>query len=245
MQTMSLGFREVRARRKRQRRWQLLKWVAVFAGILAAGFYSYETGSRLTERAVERLEEEIEVLNTRIQELEQDNDRLAEAARTAKVNVQEWQQRYRKDIPSGELKSLYERLRQKLANGVPSDRLSFVLDQTSDRKDCANDVETKRFYVKTPLYEGGNDAVGFADSTIIVTAKGANSTDSSGNQRARYDPAQAVVIRFARLGGEAVEAQGVLPLHHAMVIGDKEYRFSVVAGEAGMVKVTAGNCPFP
>ncbi len=245
MQTMSLGLRELRVRRKRQRRWQVLKWAAAFAGILAAGFYSYETGSRLTEREVERLEEEIEGLGTRIQQLEQDNDRLAEAARTAKVNVQEWQQRYRKDIPSGELKSLYEKLRQKMANGIPGERLAFVLDQASDRKDCADNVDTKRFYVKTPLYNGGNDAVGFADSTIIVTAKGANSVDSSGNQRARFDPAQAVVVRFARLGGNSVETEGVLPLHHSMVIGDKEYRFSVVAGDAGMVKVTAGNCPYP
>ena len=245
MQTMSLGLRELRTRRRRQRRWQLLKWAAMLAGILAAGFYSYETGSRLTERKVERLKEQIQALGNEIQGLEQDNDRLAEVARNAKVKVQEWQQRYRQDIPTGNMKSLYEILRRKLETGVAGDRLAFILNQATNRHDCAEGVETRRFYVKTPLYNGGNDAVGFADSTIVVTAEGATSVDSAGNQRARFDPAKAVVVRFARLGGEAIEAQGVLPLHHAMVLGDKEYRFSIVAGEPGMVKVTAGNCPFP
>ncbi len=242
---MSLGLREGRSRRRRQIRLRALKWAAALAAIVIAGVYAYETGSRLAEREVTRLEERIAELSERIQTLEQDNLQLAEAARTARGKVEDWQQRYRQDIPTGELKALYEQIRAKLADGVDGTRLGFILQQASQAKDCAEALETKRFYVKTPLYAGGNDTVGFADSAIVVTAQGSASTDGSGNQLSRYDPAQPVVVRFARLGGEASEASGMLPLYHAMVVGDNEYRFSVVPGEPGMVKVTAGSCPFP
>jgi len=242
---MSLGLREGRSRRRRQIRLRLLKWGAALAAIVVAGVYAYETGSRLAEREVTRLEERIADLTARIQTLEQDNLQLAEATRTARGKVEDWQQRYRQDIPTGELKTLYEQIREKLADGVDATRLAFILQQVSQADDCAEAVETKRFFVKTPLYTGGNDTVGFADSAIVVTAQGSASVDGSGNQLMRYDPAQPVVVRFARLGGETSEASGMLPLHHAMVVGNSEYRFSVVAGEPGMVNVTAGSCPFP
>lgn len=215
------------------------------AAVVIAGVYAYETGNRLAEREVARLEEEIALLNVRVQQLEQENLQLAEAARSARGKVEVWQQRYRQEIPTGELKALYELIREKVAGGVEGSRLAFILQQASQREDCAEAIETKRFFVKTPFYNGGNDSVGFADSTIVVTAEGAASIDGSGNQQVRYDPAQPVMVRFARLGGESSEASGLLPLHHAMVIGDKEFRFSIVAGEPGMVKVTAGRCPFP
>ena len=242
---MSLGLRERRGRRRRQMRLRLLRWGAALAAIVIAGVYAYETGNRLAEREVARLDEQITVLNTRIQQLEQDNLQLAEAARSAKGKVEVWQQRYRQEIPTGDLKALYELTREKLAGGVDSARLAFILQQASQQSDCAETVETKRFYVKTALYNGGNDAVAFANSAIVVTAQGAALIDGKGNQQVRYDPAQPIAVKFARLGGETSEASGLLPLHTAMVIGDKEYRFSVVAGEPGMVKVTVGRCPFP
>ena len=242
---MNLGLREGRSRRRRQMRLRLLKWVAVLAAIVGAGVYAYEIGSRLAEREVARLEQQTVDFDTRIQQLEQDNLQLAEAARGAKAKVEAWQQRYRQEIPTGELKALYELTRERLADGVDSARLAFILQQASQQGDCAETIETKRFYVKTPFYNGGNDTVAFANSAIVVTAQGSASIDGTGNQQVRYDPAQPVVVRFARLGGDASKASGLLPLHHAMVIGDKEFRFSVVAGEPGMVNVTAGRCPFP
>ena len=45
-----------------------------------------------------------------------------------------------------------------------------------------------------------------------------------------FDPAKPVTVFFTRLGGETTSTVGVLPLHHAVVVGDLEYRFSVVAG---------------
>ncbi len=245
MQRMSLGLRERRSHRRRQLRWRLFKWTVILAAIVAAGLYSYETGSRLAEREVDRLHEEIQTLTLRIEELEQDNVQLADVAAASDRGAQDWQQRYRQDIPSGEAKTLYELMQRKLRDGVGAERLSFVLEQARDQENCSDEVETKRFYVKTPLYHGANDAVGFGNSAITVTAQGTASVDAAGNAQAQFDPAQAVVVRFARLGGATSEASGLLPLHHAVIIDDREFRFSIVAGAPGMMKVTGGRCSYP
>ncbi|MEE9479872.1 MAG: hypothetical protein V3V34_05020, partial [Kiloniellales bacterium] len=113
MQRMSLGLRERRSHRRRQLRWRLFKWTVTLAAIVAAGLYSYETGSRLAEREAARLHEEIQALTLRIEELEQDNVELADAAAASDRGTQDWQQRYRRDIPSGEAKTLYELMQRK------------------------------------------------------------------------------------------------------------------------------------
>ena len=245
MQRMSLGLRERRSHRRRQLRWRLFKWTVTLAAIVAAGLYSYETGSRLAERAAARVHEEIQAVTLRIAELEQDNVELADVAAASDRGTQDWQQRYRRDIPSGEAKTLYELMQRKLQNGVGPERLSFVLEQARNQENCSDEVETKRFYVKTPLYHGANAAVGFGNSAITVTAQGIASVDAAGNAQAQFDPAQPVVVRFAQLGGATSEASGLLPLHHAVIIGDREYRFSIVTGAAGMMKVTGGRCSYP
>lgn len=245
MRSSGLGLRESKARRRRRLRWMVIRWTLALVVILTAGAYSYETGRRLAEREVSRLDEETDALSARIEQLETENRRLEDAAAQAGALARRWQERYRADRPTGELKELYDLMRQRLGEGVESARLAFLLRQAEDRKTCAEGLETKRFYVRTPLYDGANDTVGFADSAIIVTARGEASVDPEGQARARYDPARPVVVRFARLGGEASEISGVLPLHHSLVVGDREYRFAIVAGEPGMVRVTAGHCPFP
>ncbi len=242
---MSLGLRERRDRRRRELRWRLVRWSVVAAAVLAAGFYAYETGTGLAEREVVRLREEIASLNWTIEELAGEKTRLADAAATADKSAKDWERRYLRDVPTGEVKKLYDLAQQKLQEGVNPSRLTFVLSQTSQERECDEAVETKRFYVKTPLYSGANDSVGFGGNRITVTAEGAASADEAGNPRARFDPAQPILVRFVQLGGGGSEATGVLPLHHALVSGDMEYRFSLVAGAPGMVKVTGGRCSYP
>jgi len=53
-------------------------------------------------------------------------------------------------------------------------------------------------------------------------------------------------VHFSRLGGETSKATAKLPLHHSVVLGDHEYRFTVTAGNSrGFVNVTADRCTFP
>lgn len=242
---MSLGLRERRDRRRREFRWRLVRWSIAFAAVFAAGFYAYETGTGLAEREVVRLRDEIASLNRTIEELTDEKVRLADAAAVAAKSAKDWERRYGRDVPTGEVKKLYDLAQQKIQEGVDPNRLTFVLSQTGQERECDEAVETKRFYVKTPLYSGANDSVGFGGNRITLTAEGAASKDETGNPLARFDPAQPILVRFVLLGGGGSEATGMLPLHHTLVSGDKEYRFSLVSGAPGMVKVTGGFCSYP
>lgn len=242
---MSLGLRDSRDRRKRKFRLALFKWVLALALIVLAGVFAYETGSRLAERETIRLKEQIAELSRTIEESRRDDSELKAAAEAAKKGQRDWQQRYEKDVPTGADKQLYELARRKLADGVDFERLKFIIQATENERQCAEGLATRRFIVPTPLYKGGNDSVGFAKATITVTAKGQTSRDKAGNPLARFDPAKEVTLIFAQLGGRVTEVRGILPLHHSVIIGDSEYRFSVVAGTPGFVLVTGDRCAYP
>jgi hypothetical protein len=242
---VSLGLRDSRDRRRRKFRLAVFKWVLALTLIVLAGVFAYETGSRLAERETIRLKEQIAELSQTIEESRRDDSELKVAAEAAEQGQRDWQQRYERDVPTGVDKQLYELARQKLADGVDLERLKFVIQATQNERQCAEGLATRRFIVPTPLYKGANDSVGFAKGTITVTAKGQSSRDSAGNPLARFDPAKEVTLLFTQLGGQVTEARGILPLHHSVIVGDSEYRFSVVAGTPGFVLVTGDRCAYP
>ena len=242
---MSLGLRERRNSRRRERRWRLFRWTVGLAAIIAAGLYAYETGSRLAERETSRLHEEIAVLNQRIAALEAEKTKLADVAAAAEKKARGWQERIRREVPTGAAKEIYDLAQRKLAEGLGPERLTFVLSQARSLENCDEEIETKRFFVKTPLYRGANDSVGFGRNRITVTAQGSAAVDESGSILARFDPAQPVVVRFTKLGGETSETSGVLPIYQGVVLDDSEYRFTLTAGAPGMVMVTGGRCAYP
>ena len=85
----------------------------------------------------------------------------------------------------------------------------------------------------------------FAENTITVTAEGRSATDEAGNPEAWFDPVHPITLSFTDIGGERADIKGTLPLHHAMVRGDTEYRFTVVTGDRAFVEVTAEGCAYP
>ncbi len=112
-------------------------------------------------------------------------------------------------------------------------------------RDCKGEPATRRFLVKTPIYQGANDSVNFAANTITVTASGVSATDDAGNPEAWFDPALPITVQFAELGGGQSDVQGILPLHHSLVINDREHKFSIVAGARGFANVTGDECRYP
>ncbi|MBO6785043.1 MAG: hypothetical protein JJ899_17480, partial [Alphaproteobacteria bacterium] len=58
-----------------------------------------------------------------------------------------------------------------------------------------------------------------------------------------FDPAAPLRLDFAHPGGETSRAEGVLPVHHSVAVGNEEYRFSVVAGPRAFVLVSGERCP--
>jgi len=234
------------ARRRRRRLWgRVARFLFLLACLLVVAVFSYRVG-------VERAQEDVGGLRTRIAALAGTNARLARerdqavAERAAALaRAKAVQARYDREVPTGPSKALVALLKRRLAEGVPAERLGFVIGAATAEAKCDADTVTKRFIVQTPLYNGPNGAVSFGDNAITVTGEGESARDAGGNPEAWYDPAAPVTLHFIHVGGEAMSVNGKLPLHHSVVLGDTEYRFTVLEGARGFVKVAANRCAYP
>jgi len=148
-------------------------------------------------------------------------------------------------VPTGRVATLLNNLREKLDAGVDQDRLAFLIASAANPRTCDEQPVTKRFLVRTPLYQGANDSVSFADGAIVVTAEGVAATDAQGRVEAWFDPAKPVTLHLTRIGGDTVDKTGMLPLHVSLVAGQSEYRFAAVEGPQGFVQISGDRCDYP
>jgi hypothetical protein len=74
---------------------------------------------------------------------------------------------------------------------------------------------------------------------------GSSAKNEKGDPESWFDPARPVTLRLTTRDGKTIENEGILPLQHAAVGGDREYRVSVVAGSRGTVDVSLERCRFP
>ncbi len=244
---MSLGLYDRQQRQRRRMLWALVRWGIGLAVVAAAGLFAYQTGTTLAELDVGRLSGEVAALSGRIESLESENAGLKSTAGSAAQRAAEWEQRYRAEVPTGAAKQIFDLAQQKLAEGVEPGRLAFVIGAAGNPRVCDAEPESKRFIVRTPVARAGKDSsVAFAERTITVTADGAPALNECGQKEGWFDLAQPVTVQFAELGGKTSEARGVLPLQHALVIGDSEWRFAIAADDKrGFAVVTGERCNFP
>lgn len=222
-----------------------IKWILVFGFFVGLGVYAYYAGSNLAKHDVIVHKEKVAELEVEVADLRALNRRLERDLRTAADKVMEWEKAYHRDVPSGELKTFLDQIGTKLDTGVSSERLSFVIQQANEPRDCEPDPLAKRFIVRTPLHSGANDSVSFGQSKITVTAEGVSAVNGQGQPEAWFDKDKALTMNFTLLGGEQVKAEGLLPLHHAVIDGDAEYRFLAAPGPRGFVVVTGQRCRYP
>lgn len=224
----------------------MIKFLLV-AGLLGGSLaFAYEMGGQIAGAEVEALRTELGEARQEQERYETLRSRLqAEVARAQQAEEQ-WRERYEQDVPKGEVAEILGLVRSRLEQGVPSDRIRFVVEAVEPRRDCADDPETKRFIVRTPIYDGGADWVGFADSTITVTAIGEPAVDAQGRPNAWFDPAKPLHITVTPIGGEPKQVEGTLPLNFSLVRGDTEHLFNAVASDRrGFLEVTADTCAYP
>lgn len=241
---MSLGLRESRARRRRQVWWSITKWVLALALILAAGVYAYYAGTNLAQREVERQQAEIGALEGDVEALNQEKEKILLQTKAIARRAKEWEEQYRADIPDDTVRDLLNAVRAKLDGGLDAHRLRFLIEAAQEPHDCDEEPDSKRFIVKIDNRSNGNDAVSFYRE-VVVTASGAAAEDDQGNKQGWFDPEQPLRVSFSHLSGESSEIDAALPIHHAMIVEDKEYRFALVPGERGFVTVTAQRCSYP
>jgi hypothetical protein len=243
---MSLGLHESRQRRRRRFWWGISKWSLALLLVLAAGAYSYRFGAQLAERDVVRAQERVAELELEVSGLQQQSAGLATDLAKAREEIAAWQARYEREVPTGFVREMMQLVKQKLEAGAEQERLTFLVSAADKPRSCDGEPDTKRFIVTTELQSGGaNDAISFGDRAITVTAVGAAARNAAGNLEAWYDPQKPVTMTFTQLGGETVTAEGTLPLHHSVVSGTSEYRFTALPGARGFLTVTADRCDYP
>lgn len=232
-------------RRYRQRFWGGLIRLVVFVGlVVTAAVVSYQYGIEDLESQVRGYQQEIHTLETRQDRLEQGNANLRVEVERAKLAIEEWQRRYTADVPSGDRRAILDLVTESLGAGIDPERLIFLIRSAENVRDCES-VETKRFLIKTPIYEGANTSVSFAGEAIALTGMGESETTADGLPQAWYDPRKAVTITLTRIDGETREVSGVLPLQESMVHAGVEHRFLLRPGARGFVQVAAERCAYP
>ena len=244
---MSLGMAERQARARRRVIWAVVKWTAALAVVLLAGLFAYETGTSLAEIDVRKKNDKIAELTTQLQTLQTENASLRARVTQAQQQAKEAEQHYQAQIPTGDSKTLLDLANRKIAEGADVARLTFLINAASNPRVCDEKPETKRLQVKTPIGKTGKEATAaFADRKVTVTADGQPALDSKGQKESWFDPAQPITLHFAPLAGQVVDASGVVPLQHQLVVGDSEFRFSVDVDERkGFATVTGERCDFP
>ncbi len=242
---MSLGLHDTHARRRRRARRSFVRWLLGLGAIVAVGMIAYELGSSLTERELEELGQRLAELSGRVEELEQQNTGLQADLILKDRRLKDSVLRYERDVASGTLVALMERIREKLEAGVDEDRLGFLIDSAGNLRSCDNKPVTKRFMVRTPISRGVNDSVSFANNRITITALGESALNAEGKVEAWFDPARAIALRLTQIGGKTTIEKGKLPLHASVIVKNKEYKYSVVAGQQrGFVEITGDRCDY-
>ncbi|MEQ8395202.1 hypothetical protein [Thalassobaculum sp.] len=232
-------------RRYRRRFWGGVIKFAVLAGfIVATAIISYQVGIEDLESRVRGYQQEIFELEARQNTLEQEAANLRLGAERAKLAVEEWERRYAAEVPVGPRKQMLDLVIERLNAGVSVERLGFLIQSADDPRDC-KPVENKRFLVKTPLYDGKNTVVSFADESILVSGSGVSAKTADGLPQAWFEPQEPLTIQIARIDGATREVVGKLPLHASMIRGGIEYRFQLRAGSTGFVQVSAEACAYP
>ncbi len=243
---MSSSLRKSRSSARRQRRSRFLKWLFVLLALGGLGLFAYMSGQSLSERSLNQALDRISQLENQTATLEGRNEDLLNAAATDRRELAALQSRYDADVPKGERQKLLGLVDEQLGKGASLDRLSFLISAADQDEKCDGEPGTKRFLVRTPLYDGPNASVQFADGALTVTAEGEPAVDEDGRPLAWYDPSKPITLGLAPLGQAPQTFGGTLPMHNKIVINGSEYRLTVVAGDSrGFVNVTADRCRFP
>lgn len=176
--------------------------------------------------------------------LEQTITSLQSQVQSTNVRYQQLDTKYKAEVPQGDFRMLTELVKKRLDAGIKPERLSFLIDAARPPKNCTA-PQAKRFVVKTPVYSGPHGSVSFGNGAITVTGEGQSAVGGSGSPEAWYDPGKPVSVKFIELGGKETLKQGLLPIQYSMVLDNKEYRFTVAAGERSFITVTSDSCDYP
>lgn len=226
--------------RKMQRMTSMVSMLLVIILSASVGFW---VGKQYGVEQTISLEEQVSSLTKERNQLLTNVTELRAEAQTANTRFEQIKAEYNAVLPEGPMQDLTRLVREQLTQGMAPERLAFFIKSARPPTDCT-DPETKRFVVSTPSYAGPDSSASVADGAIIIKGKGASASNREGKAEAWFDPAQNVEITFASTAGTE-KKRGVFPLRHSVVVGNREYRFTIEEGAKSFAKVVYDSCAYP
>jgi hypothetical protein len=194
---------------------------------------------------LESLKKEAETAQLDAEKMQDELIKVRAEAQTANSRLEQLQQQYNQDLPEGgPLRMLVQMVKNQLDEGMPPERLSFIIRSARPPRNCS-DPSTKRFMVKTPAYSGPDSAAVIGEGAVSITGIGASSRNKDGQLEAWYDPTQPVTVIFKTSSGETEKKTITLPAQHSLISAGREYRFTLSEGEKSFLKVTYDSCDYP
>ncbi len=153
---------------------------------------------------------------------------------------------YRRRALEPRYAELLRLIRRREAEGVPLERLRWLIDQAGIAERCEETVEVQRLFVRVPLARGQRSTAALAGGRITVRLVGTPARDAEGRVEAWYDPEQPVEMIIQLLDGRRQTLRGPLPLLARVVVGDRAYRLAAQPGERrGYAQIAAQRCAYP
>lgn len=234
-------------KRYRQRAKQRLSFfIKVSFFVLLIGLIAIWIGKNYGSGQMSSLQHKVSQQNKELESLQEELLTARADAQTAMGRYVQLRDEISKELPNeGPLRELVALIRTRLDEGMDPERLRFILESARPPRNCV-DAATKRFVVVTPSYKGSESGITIGEDNIIsISGSGQAAKNENGDDEAWFDAAKPVTIIFSTQSGLSETKEGVLPLYHSLVVGDKEYRFTIDEGIQSFAKVTFDHCDYP
>ncbi|MCB1591397.1 MAG: hypothetical protein KDI90_02985 [Alphaproteobacteria bacterium] len=231
-----------RYRRRSARRTLSVIKVLIVLGLVGVG--TFHLGRMQAEQDNRILSQQKQQVDEQINQMEEELTRMRAEARTANIKLHQLQASYNEVLPSGEAQELVQLLKQQLDGGVDPKRMEAVIRSVRPPQNCSK-PQTRRFVVKTPAYKGPESRITTAGKEVTISGSGDSAKSSQGKSEAWFDPSKAITVVFMHGEGVSEEKTGHLPLYHSIIIGDKEFRFTISQGEQSFAKIVYDVCDYP
>lgn len=228
--------------RAAQRTNKFVIMIIICAALTGFGFWM---GRQHAVFQIASLKKETESARADAKKMQDDLVKARAENQTVNSRFEQLQTQYQQELPDqGPTRELVQLVRKQLSDGMPPERLSFVIKSARPPRNCS-DPSSKRFMVKTPAYTGPDSAASIGEGAVSVSGMGAASRNKDGQLEAWFDPTQQVSVNFKISGGEVQRKVGTLPLQHSLIASGREYRFTLSEGEKSFIKVTFDSCDYP
>ncbi len=241
---MSFILRSHHDRYKQRNREGFFRGVSLVAILAAASMLGYYAGTKKNEQDKRQIEIHNVDLQQQTESAEQTRTSLQAKYQTLVIQYQQLAEKYKRELPQGDLPLVTTLAKEQLDKGMAPNRLVQIIRSAQPPQNCSEAV-SKRFILSTPVYKGPQSAITFADGAITVTGNGEPSANNRRNKEAWFDPGKPVSMVFHVIGGKKDEKTGLLPLHHTIIVQNREYRFTVSEGPRSFVVVTSDSCDYP